>query len=142
MKFRVDAIERGEELPGRNGAEPVFGVGGVAGDGDADARAPALAKALAPEAGAIGRDGHVGNRGGDAGKLRAEDVRQAKERAMVGERHRGFGFAADGGIGEGSEQRQQRRLRLQQHADAARAHQRHVADELQRVAQALLGVQQ
>ena len=44
--------------------------------------------------------------------------------------------------GGGGEQRFQRRLHLEQHGRAALRHERHIAHELQRIAEPLLGVQQ
>ena len=48
----------------------------------------------------------------------------------------------NGRSGQPRHQRLERRLHLEQHARAARRHQRSVTDELQRIAQPLLGMEQ
>ena len=128
-------------------------MGGAAAPAQADAQSCTLACALAsirravqthpPRAGA-GRVGvQVGNVGRDVVQTRAQQQRQAQQRAVQVAMGRGLVGADDLlRAGQAGQQAQQRRLHLQQHAPTLPGQHGGIARELQGVAQALFGLQQ
>ena len=119
-------------------------VARLARPGDAD-----LERALRrPEAGSIGlhplgRSGEVASRRGDRLERRAEDVGQREQRRLDVEGGQRGAARHDRRIPlQACEQGRKWRLALEDDCAAALGHQRHIAGELEGVAEALLGIEQ
>ncbi len=120
----------------------VVGMGGIALPDQPDRDALMGAEALTPGTDQLRVGGYIRCRGRHGIRLGLEDHRQGQKRHLDVEiRRLLLGAEQHVDAVDRAQQRQQRLLRAQHHAAAARLHHRRIAHELQHVAEALLALQ-
>ncbi len=120
----------------------VVAMNRTAGPGDADFEARFAADARAPMGDAVGCGREIRHRSRNVLQRRCERERQREQRAVQVERRQRIAARDDLDPGGGHHERTERLLNLENDVAAAGGHERQEAQELDGVAEALLGVQQ
>ena len=141
LAFR--AVQDAGKIRQRNGSLEVVAVIRIAGPDDADPHAPPWPQSSAPAGQPLARHRQIGDLRRNGFELGAKRQREAHQRGMQIERRQFLAQLAQlRHAGNRGVQRDQRAMDLQHHPGAEGRDHRHVAQEPDRIAVALLGVQQ